>query len=180
MKYPIYEQCENSIKQALDALERLKQRQAISEATVRAIRLRRRTADIAMQATFEELQHAFITPIDREELLRLRQITEAVLCRVEDTVLMLFRRHQPTLHPNDNSLLAAVNDECRLLQETIESFSTHPRSDAVFGRLVALERQHRKSEEQDGSEQNGASLKKISAACATATEVIRYILLKVT
>ncbi len=180
MKHPIYEQCENSIREALRALEQLRQRQAITDETVRTIRLRRRTADIAMQATFEELRHAFITPIDREDLLRLRQVTEKVAYYTEEAVLALFRQRQPTVHPNDTALLSAINEECRLLQVVVSSFPDYPRSDAILGHLTALERKHRQSEEQNGSDLNENSLKNISAACFSAAETVRYILLKIT
>lgn len=179
MKHPIYEQCENSIKQALDVLEILRQRRAITEPLTRAIRLRRRTADIAMQATFEELRHAFITPIDREDLLRLRQVAEAVVCCAEDAVITLSLRRQPTIPPDDTALLSAVTAECRHLQAAIESFAPYPRSNTILDRLTALERQHRKSEEEIGSETTGEALKKISAACFSAAEAIRYVLLKI-
>lgn len=180
MKYPIYEQCENSIKQACTVLEMLRQRKAVNEAVIRSIRLRRHTADIAMQATFKELRRTFITPIDREDLLRLRQVTEMVACCAEDAVLTLFRHRQPTAHPNDTALLSAVNTECRILQDVAAAFPDYPRSDAVLKRLADFQRQHRQSEEQNSSELMYDTLKKISAACFSAAEVIRYVLLKVT
>lgn len=180
MNYPIYTQCENSLRQAQEILDSLRQRRAITETTIRDIHRRRHTADIAMQATFEELRHAFITPIDREDIWRLRQITEAVVHSTEDAVLTFFRHRQSVMHPNDNALLCAVNTACRLLQAAMESFPSYPRSNAVLGHLTALEKQHRQCEELTGSEIGDAPLKNISAACFSAAEILRYILLKVT
>ncbi len=180
MKYPIYEQCERSISNAIGVLESLHQRQAVNTAAVQAIHTRRHTADIALQGTFEELRHAFVTPIDRENLLRLRQVTEAVTRRAEDIVLELYYQRKPTASPNDNAFLCALKTECTLLMAVVEAFPTYPRSEDVLKRLAQSEQQHRRNAQLDGSDLLRPLLKNVSTACAQAVDTIRYILLKIT
>ena len=180
MTSSVYSQCQSSLLRAKAGLDVLHHRKAITEDTVRAIRAKRRTSDVAMQAVFEELRHAFITPIDREDLLRLRQTIEAVVFCIDEVLIALFYQGRPTLHPNDTALLSAVTAEFTALQAVVDFFPDYPRCDAVLGHLKTLEKQHRQCEEERGSNFGEPALKKISAACFSAAETIRCILLKVT
>ena len=179
MKYPIYEQCVNSVKNALEVLEALHHRESITDSAVQAIRLRRRTADIAMLGTFDELRHAFITPIDREDLLRMRQMCETIVYDTEEILIQLYRQNRSALPYGDNKLLLSAIRECQLLQASLERFSDFPRSDDVVCHLTDLIRQHRKSEEQFSTDQGVSTLKNVSAACFSAAETLLQILLKV-
>ena len=179
MKYPIYEQCINSIKSALETLEFLNQRGNITYSCVQSIRLRRRTADIAMRGTFDELRHAFITPIDREDLLRMRQVCESVTYHAEEVTMLLFAQKQSALPCEKHELLQSVIHECRLLKTALESFPDFPRSDDTVNHITNLIRRHRNCEEQYDASPHGTALKNVSAACVFAAETLLCILLKV-
>lgn len=177
MTYSIYEQCERSIEQAVKTLELLRRRQRLSDENRRPIHRRRQTAAIAMQATFSELQDAFITPIDREDLWLLRQLAEAVTRAAEDVVLGLIRSRRQASEDADLPFLTAVITECQLLSLAFASFSAYPRSDALLRRLQALEQRHLQNEELDCTTN---ALIEVSNACFAAASGIRYVALRAT
>ena len=180
MGFKLYTTCVRTVEQARDTLQLLRERRAITATVVSDIRRRRRTADIALQATFEELRHAFITSLDREELLRLRQMTERLVCGAEDIVLALYRRGQSALLPDDTVLLAAVTEECRLLQTCLEALDSYPRRDTAVKQLCAAEKQHRAAEELDSGDVAYAALHAFSRTCFDTAQQLRIILLKIT
>lgn len=55
-----------------------------------AVQARRTAADIAGDAAYALLGHAFITPIDREDLWLLREAAERVWCEAEEAALLLY------------------------------------------------------------------------------------------
>ncbi len=55
-----------------------------------AVQSRRTAADIAGDTAYALLGHAFITPIDREDLWLLRETSERVWCAAEDTAMLLY------------------------------------------------------------------------------------------
>ncbi len=180
MSYELYDQSTRSVQRALEVLALLRQRQAITAATVETIRRRRRTADIALQGTFDELRRAFITPTDREDILLLRQATERIADTAEDIVLCVYRQGRQALLPDDTALLASVTAECQALYEALTVLSDYPRDDTVLSRLTAAERLHRAGEELDSSSLVYDALRHVSSACRRTTEALRYILLKMT
>ena len=187
MEYALYQQCGRSVEQALDVLETLRQRRAITTATVQEIHLRRATAIIALQASFEELRHAFITPLDREELFRLRQAMEALPRAAEDIALTLYTSGRQALPTGDTRLLSAVTACCRLMGEALARLDAYPRSDTAAKRLSALERQLDEAEQAYWQslptadpllDQAYRALRAVVAACTAAASALRHALLK--
>ena len=175
MSYTPYGQCARSVYRALELLGALRRRERITADTIGDIRRRRRTADIALQATFDDLRRAFLTPIDREDILLLRQVTEHVAVAAEDVVLSLYRHGEHALSADDTALLAAVTAECEALHEALVLLPAYPRG-ALLRHLTAAERRHLACAELDGA----PSLIALSATCRTATEALRRILLTIT
>lgn len=180
MSYELYDQSARSVQRALDVLALLRQRQAITAATVEEIRRRRRTADIALQGSFDELRRAFITPTDREDILLLRQTTERIANAAEDIPLSVYRQGRQALLPDDTALLAAVTAECQALYEAVAALPAYPRDETVLKHLVSAERLHRISEENSSSSLAYDTLMHLSAVCRRTTDILRYTLLKMT
>lgn len=175
MSYTPYDQCARSIGRALEILGLLKRRERLTEDTVGDIRRRRRTATIALQATFDDLRRAFLTPIDREDVLHLRQVTDAVAHAAEETVLSLYRRGEHALSAGDTALLTAVTAECEALHEAFLALPAYPRGD-LLRHLTAAERRHSASAELGGT----PSLTALSVACRETAAVLRRVLLAIT
>ncbi len=168
----------DSLKQATEILTELRRRHAVSAERTEAVYRRRHTADIALQACFDKLQHAFVTPIDREDILLLRQTAEHTVCAAEDIQLTLYRNGQTALSSDDTALLTAVSTETRLLKDAFTVFPLYPRQKTVLSRLAALEKQHRLSETLGGSSFAELSLRRLSNTCFTTAQILRRVLLK--
>lgn len=178
MNHAFYRYSIECMQQALQVLEFLRQRETATEAVAMRIRLRRRTADIALSAYFEELQNAFITPIDREELFRLRQLADWLLSAAEDLILVLRHNRLAALPTDDADLLSGVYEEYRLLNEVFAAIPAYPHSTVVLRHLTAAEKQHRQTEELVGSLAWHERLHALSTRCHVATDTVRYLLLK--
>lgn len=180
MNHALYRHNIESMQQALQVLAFLQHRETVTEAAVSQLRLRRRTADMAQSTYFEELQDAFITPIDREELFRLRQLADQLLCAAEDILVTLRHHRLAALPTDDTALLAGVYEEYRLLSEVFAALPAYPHSTTVLRHLAAAEKQHRQTEELTGSAAWHDRLHNLSSTCRNATDAIRYLLLKIT
>ena len=177
MGYTVYESASRSLRDALDILQSLRTRRAITATTAEDIRLSRRARTLSAQTAFLELQQAFITPIDREDLLELRQLADAVHRAAEDVVLALYAHGLSAPSPDDTAALSAAVQECTLLYEAVESLQTYPRSDTVVQKLTAAEQQHWQRQDLDRSPTRRA-LVHFGNTCFTAAERLRRILLK--
>lgn len=178
MSYELYDQSARSAQRALEVLTLLRRRQAITAATIKAIHRRRRTADIALQSSFDELRRVFITPTDREDILLLRQAAEHVADAAEDIPLYVYRQGCQALLPDDTALLAAVTAECQALYEALTALPAYPRDETVLKHLASAERLHRVSGEISSSSLAYDTLMHLSGVCRSATDTLRYILLK--
>lgn len=177
MGYTVYESAARRMREALDTLESLRRREAVTTATVETIRVSRRTRVVSMQTLFSELEQAFITPIDREDLLTLRQTTESVLRAAEDIVLTLYAHGLSAPSPDDTAALTFAVRECTLLYEAVDSLGCYPRSDTVVQKLTATEKHHCGRLDPDPAPTRRA-VAAFSDTCFTATEQMRRILLK--
>lgn len=177
MGYTVYESASRRVREALGTLESLRRREAITAATVDAVRLSRRARTIAMQTTFLELQQAFITPIDREDLLSLRQHTEAMHRAAEDIVLTAYAHGRSALSPDDTAALSAAIQECTLLYEAVDALGCFPRSDTVVQKLTAAEHHHCGRLDTDLSPTRRA-IAQFSRTCFATAEHLRLLLLK--
>ena len=176
MSYTPYDQCARSVYRALEILGGLRRRERVAADKPGDIHRRRRTADIALQATFDDLRRAFLTPIDREDVLYLRQVCERVATTAEDVVLALYQAGEHALCADDTALLSAVTAECEALHEALIALPAYPRNDGILRHLTAAERRHLAVVELGGT----ASLLRLSDACRMATEALRRILLCIT
>lgn len=178
MGYIIFEQCCRSAQQTQEVLQRLRQRHAVTQEMVSQIHLRRRTAALAMQATFEELCHAFITPFEREDLLLLRQCAENVTCAAEDVLLALHRQRLSALPESATPLLTAATTECEHWKAALQSLHTYPRGRDTVKSLTALELQHVRTATITAQEPYHTALHGLSNICGAAANALRIILLK--
>lgn len=176
MSYTPYDQCARSVYRALEILGCLRRRERVTADKLGDIHRRRRTADIALQATFEDLRRAFLTPIEREDVLRLRQVCERVAATAEDVVLTLHEAGEHALCADDTALLSAVTTECEALHEALIALPAYPRSDGILRHLTAAERRHGATAELGGR----PALLRVSDACRRVTETLRRILLGIT
>ena len=179
MPYNHYCSYRRSIERALTVLQTLRKREAITASYIDAIHRRRHTADIALQAEFDELRRAFITPIDREALWFLRQHTDQIAKIAEDIPLALYRRRLPCLSPDDTALLSAVINECTALHTALSALDDYPKHYTVIKHLSAADAAHRQTLKTNGTVIEEAFYR-LSDACAATVCVARCVVLKMT
>lgn len=85
-----------------------------------AVRARRTAADIAGDTAYALLGHAFITPIDREDLWLLRETAERLLCTAEDTAILLYHCRQQ-LPCTCEPVIRAVAACCTATEQILEN-----------------------------------------------------------
>ena len=168
-----------NIERALAVLKTLRNRETITAAQVENLHRQRHTADIVLQSEFDALRRAFITPIDREDLWLLFQVTEQLAEAAEDIPLTLYRHQQSCPALEDTALLTAVTDECNALHNVFSCLLQYPRNDAIVKQLISAEKAHRQTQKTNGATAEKA-LHRLSAACAAAVRTTRYVVLKMT
>lgn len=119
-----YTRCRHCITSAKTVLEELQRGQVPNPAAVQA---RRTAADIAGETTYRLLRHAFITPIDREDLWALWASAERIWRTAEDTALVLY--HSGCTLPYDckGAIVAAADccNETAAASETTKTASAY-------------------------------------------------------
>ncbi len=86
-----------------------------------AIQARRKTADIAQSTFYAMLKHAFITPIDREDLWLIHTAAEHIHREAENTALRFCRGEQ---HPSseEETIRRVVAACCTATEQIMSSF----------------------------------------------------------
>ncbi len=114
----IYARCRVCTGKAANVLADMIEKNTLTPTTVRA---RRAAADIATDAVYASLCHAFITPIDREDLWLLQEAAEHVCCAAEDTAILLYHcgRRLPSAC---ESVVRATIACCTAAEQILESF----------------------------------------------------------
>ncbi len=99
-----------------------------------AVQARRTAADIAADTVYALLGHAFITPIDREDLWLLREAAERVWCAAEDTAMLLYHCGRQ-LPPACKPVIHAAAACCTAAGQIAEVF---PNPDATAQQMRVL------------------------------------------
>ena len=132
----IYTRCRVCTKQAANILLDMIDGKKLNPMTVQS---RRTAADVAGDTTYSLLGHAFITPIDREDLWLLREAAEQVWRTAEDTAILLFHcgRQLPSVC---EPVIQATITCCAAAGKITEMF---PHPDATLPQMRVLrEAQH--------------------------------------
>ncbi len=114
----IYARCRVCTNEAATLLTDLLNSEKPDPMTVQA---RRTAADIAGNAIYALLRHAFITPIEREDLWLLRETAERVWRTAEDTALLLYHCEQP-LPPACEPVVCMAITCCTVAKQLAEAF----------------------------------------------------------
>lgn len=114
----IYARCCVCADKAATVLMDMINNNTLEPTTVRA---RRTAADIAGDTAYTLLSHAFITPIDREDLWLLREAAERVWRAAEDTAILLYHcgRQLPCAC---EPVIRAAAACCTVARQLVEAF----------------------------------------------------------
>ena len=117
----VYERCRACTVNAATILENIVVGKPVQPSAVAA---RRTAADIAGDTTAALLRQAFITPIEREDLWRLRSLSERLWREAENTALFVSRQRKPLPIPC-RQIFHAAAVACQSVGQAFEQFPRH-------------------------------------------------------
>ena len=105
------------------------------------------TADIVKHDTLRELARAFITPIEREDILLLIQEIDNVTDAVEDVVIRLYMFHVLSIREDALAFAKVILQCCVALRELLTDFRNFRKSTSLNDAITEI---NRLEEEGDG------------------------------
>ncbi|MDD2418464.1 MAG: DUF47 family protein [Oscillospiraceae bacterium] len=97
-------------------------------------------ADIAKHEMNRELAHAFITPIEREDIMLLTQKLDDVTDAVEDVLLRLYMFNVLSIRSEALEFSQLVYKCCDAMKEMMNEFHNFRKSDSIYGKIVEINR----------------------------------------
>ena len=132
-QYEHYLFCERCLAQTTAILNDLAQGHPPN---IDSVHRRRHKDRIALKALYDALRHAFITPIDREDLWLLCTTAQRVLSAAEDLAL---RADHVRLHTGDG--WSSLRSVCRALQKSVAAFPRFQREETFFASVDTVQSQ---------------------------------------
>lgn len=85
-----------------------------------------------------EIVKAFITPIDRDDIIRISQCVDNVTDAIEDIVLGLYTWNVTEIRPDAIEFADLLIRCCKTLEKLLEDFSDYKRSKTIMDSIVAI------------------------------------------
>lgn len=127
------------------------------------------TADGHFHALFSTLSRAFITPIDREDILMLAQSIDCVTDAVEDVGVSFYMLNIPRLRDDVVPILELVVKSCYELKTAVDEFRTFRKSKKIFEHLLLVN-----NLEEEGDRFYQAAVRKLFSGESSALEVVKW------
>ena len=124
-------------------------------------------ADMKKHELLNVLAKAFITPIEREDILLLSQNIDEVTDKIEDVLLRLYCNNVQRIRPDALKLSAVVIRCCEEAKSMLEEFTQFRHSKTLHGRIV-----HINTMEEEADEIFISSLRSLHTTCSDPLEVI--------
>ena len=84
------------------------------------------------------LVHAFITPIEREDIMLMSQCLDEVVDKLEDVVLRLYCDNVRTIRPEMHEVVAVIAQCCSAMLDMIEDFRSFRHSKTLKDRIIRI------------------------------------------
>ena len=124
-------------------------------------------ADVKKHELLNVLAKAFITPIEREDILLLSQNIDEVTDKIEDVLLRLYCNNVQRIRPDALKLSEVVIRCCEEAKSMLEEFTQFRHSKTLHGRIV-----HINTMEEEADEIFISSLRSLHTTCSDPLEVI--------
>ena len=96
------------------------------------------TADIHFHTLYEHLNKAFITPIEREDILELAQAIDNVSDTIEDVGFALYYLNIKTLSPDFIAFVELIEKSCKALKIAMEEFKKFKKSKVLSEKILEV------------------------------------------
>ena len=135
-------QCADCAVQAAKILERVLENfdpSRISE-SIDEIHEVEHEADVKKHNLMEELMRAFITPIEREDIMAISQYLDDITDKIEDVILRVYICNVTTIRPESVRFAKLVIRCCEVVKSTMEEFSNFKKSKNLKQFLIEINR----------------------------------------
>jgi predicted phosphate transport protein (TIGR00153 family) len=135
-------QCADCAVQAAKILKRVLENfdpSRISE-SIDEIREVEHAADVKKHNLMEELMRAFITPIEREDIMAISQYLDDITDKIEDVLLRVYICNVTTVRPESVRFAKLVIRCCEVVKKAMEEFPEFKKSQELKQTLIEINR----------------------------------------
>ena len=125
------------------------------------------TADVKKHDLMEELMRAFITPIEREDIMSISQYLDDITDKIEDVVLRIYMGNVSTIRPESVRFAKLVIRCCEMVKATMQEFSNFKKSKELKQTLIEINRL-----EEDGDRLYMDSVRNLHVTSKDPVEII--------
>ena len=98
------------------------------------------TADIAKHDMMQELSKAFITPLEREDIMQLIQYIDNVTDAIEDVLIRTYMFNVAAIREEALEFADVIVRCCEVLKDTLKEFRHFRKSDSIYENIVEINR----------------------------------------
>lgn len=95
-------------------------------------------ADSKKHILTDKLAKAFITPIEREDIISLSHHIDEVTDKIEDVLIRIYINNVQTIRPDAMELIRIVENCCKALTELLGEFSNFRHSDSIRKKIISI------------------------------------------
>ena len=127
------------------------------------------TADGHYHDLFAQLSKAFITPIDREDILMIARSIDCVTDAIEDVAVSLYMLNIPAVRDDVVPMIELIVKSCCELKTAVDEFRSFRKSKQIFERILEVN-----NLEEEGDRVYQAAVRKLFSGEVTALDVIKW------
>ena len=97
-------------------------------------------ADVKKHSLMEELMKAFITPIEREDIMAISQYLDDITDKIEDVVLRIYICNVQSIRPESVRFAKLAIRCCEMVKKTMHEFPEFKKSKELLQSLIEINR----------------------------------------
>ncbi len=125
------------------------------------------SADVKKHALMQELMKAFITPIEREDIIAISQYLDDITDKLEDVVLRIYICDVKTIRPEAIRFAKLAIRCCEMVRKTMEEFPNFRKSQELLQCLIGINHL-----EEEGDRLYFESMRTLHTTTADPVEII--------
>ena len=124
-------------------------------------------ADDKKHELLHVLAHAFITPIEREDIILLSQNIDEVTDKIEDVMLRLYYNNIQSIRPDSLELVSIVVKSCDMVKLMLKEFASFRHSKSLRDHIIAIN-----TLEEQADQVYVTSMRELHTTCTDPVEII--------